>query len=409
MRSFTNRTGDKVEVTQEHLDNALAIYEELSKNSPSGKVSWRKLKKMMIEDGFENADSNESYRQLIKRERKEQGKLPSVEKHADMLADNKIKSIQEEIGEMRSSKREAQDQYLKLNRLKREIIRDNAVLKELVEAVESNPLPEMKDIRPMFSGEDDKKTLIVCLSDIHYGAVVREFGYSYSSKIAETVMQDYLQKVIRIAEDNLVETIHVIGLGDYIEHITMRNDNVYMAEMTWSEQVVGVSQLVSNFLIQLAKYFKVNYTAIAGNHDRVAGNKNDNIYGDSAITISNEIVKSTTQHVENITCVKTDEYHYLLEVNGFNFLFIHGDRTSIKPKDILGRMSVLYDKQVHALISGHVHHFTMRECGYQKHVVSFGSIKGSDSFSVKIGSTAQRSQGVIIVSEDDYEIRKVNL
>ena len=55
MRSFTNRTGDKVEVTQEHLDNALAIYEELSKNSPSGKVSWRKLKKMMIEDGFENA------------------------------------------------------------------------------------------------------------------------------------------------------------------------------------------------------------------------------------------------------------------------------------------------------------------------------------------------------------------
>ena len=123
MLSFTNRTGDKVEVTKEHLDNALAIYEELSKNSPSGRVSWRKLKKMMIEDGFENADSNEPYRQLIKRERKHRGKLPSVEKHADMLADSKIKSIQEEIGEMRSSKREAQDQYLKLNRHKREIIR----------------------------------------------------------------------------------------------------------------------------------------------------------------------------------------------------------------------------------------------------------------------------------------------
>ena len=56
-------------MSQEHLNAAVGLYEELRKLSSSGKISWAKHRQMMISEGFDDSDKNESYRQMIKVEK----------------------------------------------------------------------------------------------------------------------------------------------------------------------------------------------------------------------------------------------------------------------------------------------------------------------------------------------------
>ena len=93
MTSYKNREGVTVEVDTEHLSNSLRVYDELSKLSPSGRVSWARHKRMMEEDGFDDSDSSENYRQMIKAERKRQGVLPSREEIISLETSNKLDSV----------------------------------------------------------------------------------------------------------------------------------------------------------------------------------------------------------------------------------------------------------------------------------------------------------------------------
>ncbi len=54
---------------------------------------------------------------------------------------------------------------------------------------------------------------------------------------------------------------------------------------------------------------------------------------------------------------------------------------------------------------------TMREVGEDRYIITFGSIKGSDEYSLKtLGVTSSRSQGLILVDEDgEFEIKKIKL
>lgn len=408
MASFTNRKGEKVEVSDELLNRAIELYEELKKVSPSGRVSWANLKRFLHKEGYSKADSNESFRQLIKRERGKLGMLPSASKHAELVTSNKVDALKEEIGEWRLSKREAQDEFIRLNRLKRNLIRDNAVIEIIKEELGKVDFSNI-EFTPVVIPELSVKDMVACLSDLHYGAIVEIGDNEYNQDIAERLILEYADKILLMAEEENVETIHVVGLGDIVEHATMRNSNTFTAESHWSDQVVSVSKIIVKFLTKLSKYTNVTYSAIAGNHDRISGNKNDNLYGDSAVNISNSIVEIAVSSNDRIEFIPTEPYHHIKEVNGFNFLFVHGDQTKIKSPDVLGQMSLLHGVNFDALLSGHIHHYTVREVGNNKYVATFGSIKGSDDFSMSIGVSSSRSQGVILVGEDDFEIRKVNL
>ncbi|MDO5304262.1 MAG: hypothetical protein Q4E87_01655, partial [bacterium] len=95
--------------------------EELQKASPGRRTNWKEHKKLMIKSGFYDSDSNESYRCLIKAVQKEQGSLPSVEKHADMLSSNKLQGLKEKIGELHYAKFAEQQERRELNRVKRDM------------------------------------------------------------------------------------------------------------------------------------------------------------------------------------------------------------------------------------------------------------------------------------------------
>ena len=409
-RSYKDDNGDVIILSEKHIDVAIDIKMELQKSSPSSRCSWAKHKKMMEIEGFYDSDKNEGYRQLIKYEQSKRGLLPEVEKYAEMVSDNKLESIRAEIGEINEAKLSARLDFLKLNKLKRELNKDVMLIDELRKNMSCIEI-DSKPFKPIYVDRISKKDIVVALTDIHFGAEVDIEGYVYSPEIAKEVLDDYANKIISEAEIHNTETIHIVGLGDMVESTYMRHSQPYGVSMTFSEQISGVSELLINFIEKLSEYAKVTYAGINGNHDRMSS-KNDTIFSDGAVNIINSHIKLyATMRSDRFKYIETEPYHHIKQINGKNFIFVHGDTTPIKKQSILQELSTLYNCQFDAVFAGHIHHFTMREVGYDKFVVTFGSIKGSDEYSLKqIGSASSRSQGIIIVDEDgEFEIKKIKL
>ena len=367
---------------------------------------------MMQTEGFDDSDSNENYRCLIKHYQKTIGRLPSAAKHADMVANGKLEAIKNEIGQMNSTKLSLQEQATRVRRLIRETNKDAMLIEEIGAAIRDTDFVKAENpvVLPDLTHDTDN-ALIVCLSDIHYGAHVDIPENYYDPEVAKFLLKTYAQKIVEMIKKEHIYRVDIVNLGDIVEHAYMRNQNLYDSEQTLSEQIVNVTRLIIDFIQDIRNEVEiVTYRGIAGNHDRMQGDKSSNLNADHAVNVSNQIIKMWIDIAgSDVEYIKTDSYFADINVNGYNFAFIHGDRQSIKKKSTLAELSEQYDKHYDAVLSGHIHHNFMLEVGNDRYQVAFGSVKGMDDYSIRLGAKSTRSQGVVLVTDDGFEIRKINL
>ncbi|NUJ17390.1 hypothetical protein FKN04_12445 [Bacillus glycinifermentans] len=410
MRSYTNKDGELITVSEEHLSTAVRIKKELQNASPSRRASWNQLVKLMEKEGFYDAENSESYRCMIKAYQKSIGELPDVQKHADMIAAGKLESIKELVGEMAYEKRENQKYLTQINKGKRELIDFGIIAEQIGIAFKSYDFASLKlENTPLPSSN---KKMIVGLSDLHIGALVDTSINKYNFNIALQRLSVYASIIIREAKINNITDLHIVNLGDVIEHSSMRFNQGYKVEFPFSDQIVQASDLIIKFLMFLSKEgFNITYAGIAGNHDRIT-DKDKNIDGDHVVKPINYAIKSFIHNsgIKNISFDEADDYEYSLGINGKNIKFVHGDLDSLKD-EILAKHSnndgVLYDM----IVMGHYHSFRDIEVGLDKRIVVFGSLKGSDDYSKnKLRKLSSPSQGIIIIDKNgDVEVKRIKV
>lgn len=403
MHSYKNRKGETVNVSQEHLDMAVRLKLELQKISPSRKMSWRLHKECMEKEGFYDSEASERYRVMIKNYQKKIGKLPTAPTHADMIADNKLESLRELVGDMAWEKQENQGVLRKLNKTKRELIDYGLFTQEVTNTIRE-VLSDMEfnfTYKPVTNGNS---RMIAVFTDWHLGALVNVNGNEYNYEIAVSRINEALSKIYEIAIKNNVKQIDVVYCGDMLEHAYMRASQAYHAEFPVSEQMTRGGKLLVQVLTELAKHFVVTYQGISGNHDRMNGDKNNNIDGDTGMVVVNQIVKTYIETVGLGSLFYIEPHSpfsaQILNINGRNIKLVHGDLEKKADKgklaDHSSRDGVIYD----AIVMGHFHHFEIIEVGDDKFEILIGSIKGSDDYSKKLGLASAPSQGAILVHED---------
>lgn len=406
MRSYQNKKHETVTVSKEHLDTAVELKQLLQKDSPSNRCSWVLHRKLMLEEGYDDSENSEGYRQMIKAHQKSIGELPSAEKHADRVVTSKLESYKELVGEVKFEKHENQKYLRKINKGKKDIIDGVLFIDEVKEAVEGIlselDLNEMSR-REMTHIENVEGRMISVISDWHIGALVDVNSNKYDFAIAEKRISQYVNKIRKLAFDNKVVDIEVVYMGDAVEHAYMRNSQAYHAEFPLSEQMVRCGKLIIEMLLELSKDFNVQYRGFAGNHDRMAGDKNSSLDNDTAMVVINGIVETfvNVYEGEGLSFAKTNHYNAkLVDFNGRNFKFVHGDLEKRgdtgKIHDHSSRDGIIYD----AIVYGHFHHWMSLEVGLNKWEIRCGSIKGSDDYSEKLGLGSIPSQVAIIVSND---------
>lgn len=404
-RSYTNRKGEKVVVSEEHLATAIAIKEELQKNSPSRRVSWAQHKRMMQAEGYEDSDTNEGYRCLIKDEQKKRGSLPSATSHAEMVAKNTLDSIKEQVGQMRQAKMETQAANRELNKSIRDASKGITMLEEL-----SKGLSQATFIKPQpfkkSKQSDNSKALIVCLSDIHYGSQYKLDGgkITHSTEITKALMQQYARRVVDfLVNDGNISVVHVVNLGDSVEGSQMRTQNTFEVTESIAEQQVHVTELIWNFLATIKSWCRyITYQGIAGNHDRYAGNYRNEITGENVSTAINGTIKLLMEDCEGMEYLKTRTPKFSdISVLGHNIALVHGDLNRIdKDDNALAKLSNFYGYPYDLVLGGHIHHYSMTEVGANQYQVNFGSFKGTDEFAQRNLLASGRSQGMVLIEQD---------
>lgn len=405
MRKYTNKENESIEVSKEHLDTAVKIKKELQGASPSRKCNWKLLVKMMKEEGFDDADNSESYRCLIKAYQKSIGELPEAPKYADMIADSKLQSIKNLVGEVAYEKAENKVYLKEINKGKKELIDFGIIANNLDDVFKNYDFSEI--IIEETPIEDTGNKMVVQLSDMHIGAIVDLDINKYNFNIAVGRLSLYASRLLKDAELFDVSEIYVINLGDVIEHSNMRHNQGYFAEFPFSHQTAKASDLIIKFLCFLSnKGFKVKYAGIAGNHDRIT-DKDKNIDGDNAVVIINQAVESFAKYANghNIEYVQAGEYRHGFEVNGRNFIAVHGDLDNKNDDNLLSRHSKIDNVDYDVVLTAHLHTRELREIIRGKFVSVSGSLKGADEYSLnKLRKISCPSQSYIIIS-DDGEMR----
>jgi hypothetical protein len=411
MRFYTNKDGERIEVSQEHLETAIRIKKELQNGSASRKASWKQIVKLMEEEGFYDAENSERYRCMIKSYQESIGELPEAPKYADMVADSKLNSIKNLVGEISYEKRENQNYLREINKGKRELIDFALIAEEMSNAIREYDFSEI-DFKPQPIEMPSDKKMIVCLSDLHIGALVDTEINTYNFNVAIARLSVYARRIISEARNNGITDIYVMNLGDVVEHASMRFSQGYNAEFTFSEQIVRASDVIIKFLMFLAREgFNLTYAGIAGNHDRIT-DKDKNIDGDHAVKPINYTIKTFIENagIHNIKFEQAKDYSHNIELNTRNFKFVHGDLDSLKDDGLVARHSSIDGIDYDMVVMGHYHHFRDMEVGFDKRVAVFGSLKGADEYGERIRKISIASQGLIIVDADgEIDVRRVKL
>lgn len=413
MRSYTNHQGDIINVSEEHLNTSVKVKQELQKASPSRKCAWRTHKVLMEKEGFFDSDTNEAYRCLIKDYQKSLGELPEVAKYADLVSDSKLESIKELVGDIRYEKRDNQHVLRQINKGTNKLIDFSLMVEEATLAFEKYDWSKLNlNFEPVESVSDTK--MIVCLSDLHIGALVNIDINKFNFEIATERLSRYASEIIVRAINNDITDIHIVNMGDVVEHSNMRYGQAFNSEFTFSDQLTHASDLIIKFIKVLAeqKLFNITYAGFAGNHDRIT-DKDRNLDGDHAVKPINKIVKTFLENADigNVKYIQAKDYsHNLLDVNGVNFKFVHGDLDSFKNELLVQKHSSIDKVDYDAIVMGHYHHYRNIESETEKRIIMFGSLKGADEYGEKIRKLSNASQGIIIVDGNgNYRAERIGL
>lgn len=312
-----------------------------------------------------------------------------------------IAALEEKKTEIAKERQKLFDQRAALNRIIRERSRQEELNEIITEAVSNGGLPTLY-YHPALVKDSDND-LLVSLNDIHYGANVSNHWNVYNSDVCATMMCRYLDKVNSIREVHDSENCIVWQNGDAISGNIHKSISVTNKENV-VEQVIGVSELIADFLAGLSSLFgNVTYVSVAGNHSRITPNKDEAVSGERLDNLIEWYLKARLQNFENVHIGggnKIDESMYVMDIRGKTYLGVHGDFDS--GNDKVRALLSMAGKNVYAVLSGHMHHNKIDEVLGVKTVMA-GSFLGMDSYCVEKRIIGKPEQLVCVC--DDNGIR----
>lgn len=257
-------------------------------------------------------------------------------------------------------------------------------------------------------------------SDWHIGAEVNEEYNEYNYKIACYRMEKYTQSIIDYARIFNATTVSITGMGDYIEGFDMRNPQKWDCELTSVQQVELAKKLLIKHIMTLQDAdLNVEVSGVAGNHDRVTGNKRDSVEENNfAYTIFQQI-KDMFEFAEIVSgkknervkfVQKDDSYKYHVEeIYGNKIRYQHGDDDSKNDERKIEKYNGADNSQYDVLVFGHLHHFRDIQRNRNTREIYCSCLQGSNHYSkYNIKSVADAGQ-TIIVFRDNGEVLPINI
>lgn len=315
---------------------------------------------------------------------------------SDVLGEIEMKKI-----ELQKERQKFYDQRNALRAIVRSRSRQEELNEILTSAVTNGNLAKLEYEEPIvsYSGRD----LLVSLNDIHYGAIVDNYWQQYNSDICKKMFEKYLTRILQIADETGAENCIIWCNGDEISgniHYSIAVSN----KENVIQQIVGVSELISNFIAELSRHFnKIQFVSVPGNHSRLNPNKDMALNGERLDDLVEWYLKARLQNFENVEIgagVRVDPTIYMIDIRGNTYVGVHGD-FDCSEKGVHA-LQTMVRKPVYAVLSGHLHHNKIDTVQGIKTIMA-GSFLGMDEYCVSKRIFGEPEQLVCVVTEDGVE------
>ena len=292
----------------------------------------------------------------------------------------------DEIFELKKERQKIFDERAALNKIVRERARQEEINDIIVRAIESADLPMLLHDRADFDA--DSNDLLVSFNDMHYGVDINNAWTKYNPEICAKMVDRYLERILRIADTHASENCYVFNNGDTISGNIHRTIQMANKENVVN-QVIGASELISQFLATLSNNFEnVTYVSVGGNHSRLQSKDDAPIderlddlvpwYLKARLADFSNVSINSGEHVNMI-----DDTMYLLDVRGKIYCGVHGDY-DINGRNFSGnilKLQAMSGMPLYGVLLGHIHRNYTDEVQGIKTIMA-GSFQGTDNYCI---------------------------
>lgn len=332
------------------------------------------------------------------------------------LPKNKIDEIMEVIGELDTKKILVRNDTNKLNKIKRDLVKNVEIANYINEYIEREKY-NFKLLSYNRVQEDSEKTLIVGISDWHIGYCIKDYkGNNYNYKIAQIRLKKLLSEIEKEIYKNKIKKVVVVQAGDITEGTYMRKNQSYDCEFNSNEQIVMAEELLYGFIESIsAMNVNVDVYSVGGNHQRGNGEKDANIESDNNnyVIVKNlrKLFKVAKNERVNICDIDFKEDKAEFDLGFGTILVKHGDKSPKDDKKLYDSECSMNNTKYVLIIKGHYHNFAVTSQNNGSKVVTIGCLFGYNPYSVNtLQCTTHASQCLIITNTEGIEyIRDINL
>lgn len=324
----------------------------------------------------------------------------------DIITQDSVVSSDSEIVSENVKIAKQKQRYQDSNRIERKSFREyarveNAVseyVKELVDVFDDNPYKVIGTTH----GSNSSAVGVIQLSDLHFNELIDIKTNKYDFTIASKRLQKLVFESKRYFKVHGIKDVFVFLTGDLMNSDRRLDELLAMATNRSKATFISV-QIIENMLVDLNKNFNVHVAGIVGNESRISKdyNWNNEIISDNYdFTIFN-VLRYKLKHTIGINFLGlSDKHEEVIDVNGKNFLIIHGHQIG---KDVSKDVSKLIrkyaqqDVDIDFTIWGHLHEAMMSDT-YARSSSLCGSNSYSEDALLLIGRS---SQNIYVVFESD--------
>lgn len=208
---------------------------------------------------------------------------------------------------------------------------------------------------------DESKTLVLALGDFHYGADIHVEGLrgetinEYNDKVFEERMTKLLYETAAILEKENIDKVEVLLVGDLIDGM-LRQSALMRLQYGMVESTIRLSEFLAAWIAELSLFASVGVHGALGNHSEIRPLKAKarEFEDENLEKIIMWYLASRLADHKNIFVDGECKSRCLVEVEGFNFLIVHGDGA----KNLAGISESainLYGEPIDYFVCGHLH------------------------------------------------------
>jgi len=321
----------------------------------------------------------------------------------------------DELVEQNVRNKKQQQKYQDLNRIERKTFREHArvenavseYVQQLVEIFDKNPYK----VKGFGYASTDHAVGVVHISDIHFNELININTNKFDFDVASKRFHKLITEASKYFELHDVSDVFVFTTGDLMNSDRRLDELISMATNRSKAAFIGV-QIMENAIVHLNSMFNVHIAGVVGNESRMGKDytwTNEMVSDNYDFTIFN-ILRYKLKDADGISFLGLSNKHEeVVEVNGKNFLLIHGHQIGRDlSKDIskLIRKYAQMDITIDFVIFGHLHEAMIADL-YARSSSMCGSNNYSEDALLLVGRASQNLH--IVFSKDRIDSIKIDL